>query len=901
MKNLNQNAGQWLDRYPYLKANVQFTNAVVYHWLDMPDTAEVLHNEALNLRKRIYGDSSREVADSYLWRGVLYNWGLQRKELAEESYRSAWELQKKYMPESRYALGSVYYGLANIAMENFRFDEALIFANEYLLLYHDIPYEQAFGKQLIANAYWGMRDHDKSLKYRREAINIYRRSGFKEDLIIEYGNLANDLTNLGRYEEAEQVLTRGQQILNTAHMKDPYHAIILYVNFGDLYRLMKKYASAEQYIERAMNIALRQYGERNNEVADIFSSHGEVMRDQLRFQDALLDFQRMLIAVIPGFSSTDYEVMPGIQSENPYFKNIISATFKKADAFLAWYGADHDPLHLEFALKNYKQAYAQIAEARRSIGDELSKPYLMSNFQESIENSIECARLQYNRTKDPALINDILYFVEFTKYLNVLDALDRSERANNSDVPVQILFRLDSTRNELNHLQRVELESKHFALSDDSLAKVRNKILNLIGERRDLVARIARYSLHDISAEKRVIPIEDVQTQLKRDEQILEFFWGKDTIYTISITSTSSSVNAIANDSEMNSLLKSIHGMLKNTPSYKPGAVHQYVASTYALHSKLFKPVVNREKLIIVPDGPLNLIPVEALVTDPKAVNHSFRDLAYMIHDHEISYAYSCSILFHKGDHPAAGNDKIEKVLAFSYSGDMKQSGRSMQDQRPVLPGTFSELETLSGIFSNVSRFTDKNALKGNFIKMARDHDLIHLGLHGIGDPEVADHSRLVFPSDSMNTSDLYAYEIYNMKIDAKLVVLSACETGIGKQQQGEGIFSIARAFRYAGCPSVVMSMWRVNDRFTASLMESFYKDLHAGNPLAASLRNAKRKFLETSTDFTSHPANWSAFVLNGNNQSFEVSRSYYTLILLLAGALLVWAAIKFRWISFLS
>ena len=84
-------------------------NPVVYNWLNMPDTAELLHNQALDLRKIIYGETSREVADSYLWRGVLYNWGLQRKDLAERNYRSAQELQKKFMPDSRYALGSVYF------------------------------------------------------------------------------------------------------------------------------------------------------------------------------------------------------------------------------------------------------------------------------------------------------------------------------------------------------------------------------------------------------------------------------------------------------------------------------------------------------------------------------------------------------------------------------------------------------------------------------------------------------------------------------------------------------------------------------------------------------------------------------------------------------------------------
>jgi CHAT domain-containing protein len=177
-------------------------------------------------------------------------------------------------------------------------------------------------------------------------------------------------------------------------------------------------------------------------------------------------------------------------------------------------------------------------------------------------------------------------------------------------------------------------------------------------------------------------------------------------------------------------------------------------------------------------------------------------------------------------------------------------------------------MEALSHYFKNVTRYSDRHALKANFIDQAPKHDLIHLGIHGVGDPVVADNSRLVFRSDSSGSGDLYAYEIYNLKISASLVVLSACETGLGKRQTGEGILSIARAFAYAGSPSVVMSMWRVNDTFTASIMQDFYKNLSEGDAVSASLRNSKKKFLQQADGFSAHPSNWAAFVLNGQDQS---------------------------------
>ena len=263
----------------------------------------------------------------------------------------------------------------------------------------------------------------------------------------------------------------------------------------------------------------------------------------------------MLNALIPESPSTDYRTIPEVQYENPYFKNIIAANFNKGDAFLAWFDNGGDIHHLELALANYRAAYHQIIIARQSIGDELSKPFLMSNFHKSVENSIACAHMLYRKTNNQKFIHDILYFVELTKYLNVLDALQRAERANNSEVPIELLFQLEGTRKELNKLQRLELQHEHLALSSDSVTNLRDQILNLIGTRRELMSEIAKYSGNTVFNPDNIVSMSDIQKQLKSDEQIVEFFWGRDSIYAISLTDQSANVTATANDSEMDSLL----------------------------------------------------------------------------------------------------------------------------------------------------------------------------------------------------------------------------------------------------------------------------------------------------------------------------------------------------------
>lgn len=254
-------------------------------------------------------------------------------------------------------------------------------------------------------------------------------------------------------------------------------------------------------------------------------------------------------------------------------------------------------------------------------------------------------------------------------------------------------------------------------------------------------------------------------------------------------------------------------------------------------------------------------------MVDHKPGKLSYNSLDYLIHHCEISYAYSSSILFRNSLKRAK---KINNVLAFSYSGGPGTPTIASRDQPAELPGTFKELEALSRLFNHVKRFTDQDASKSNFINNAAGSDIIHLGVHGIGDQEIADNSRLIFRRDSVNDAELYAYEIYNLELDAGLVVLSACESGIGRNQAGEGMFSIARAFTYAGCPSLVMSLWQVRDVFASELMISFYENLNQHAAVSSSLRNAKLKFLQESDAYASHPANWAAFVVNGQDLSFE-------------------------------
>jgi CHAT domain-containing protein len=145
------------------------------------------------------------------------------------------------------------------------------------------------------------------------------------------------------------------------------------------------------------------------------------------------------------------------------------------------------------------------------------------------------------------------------------------------------------------------------------------------------------------------------------------------------------------------------------------------------------------------------------------------------------------------------------------------------------------------------------------------DYRYVHFATHGlVNEPKPKLSGLMLAPVDSPQEDDiLYLGEIYNLSLNADLVVLSACETGVGKLVKGEGLIGLTRGFLYAGAANLLVSLWQVNDASTANLMIDFYQNLLAGKSKAAALREAKLRLLEQQTKYAK-PYHWAPFVLIG-------------------------------------
>lgn len=293
--------------------------------------------------------------------------------------------------------------------------------------------------------------------------------------------------------------------------------------------------------------------------------------------------------------------------------------------------------------------------------------------------------------------------------------------------------------------------------------------------------------------------------------------------------------------------------------------------------------------IVVLPDGPLNALPFESLV-----VNVAGKPPELLVDRHDVRYEYCLSFLRAREERQAAG-DVLACAPSFtgtdtSWSalrevGSLKQAAGSYLRSGPgPLTENIPEAEQAAALLhgrvlkgSEVTEEELRRALPGSGV--------LHFATHAVCSSRLPELSGILLApvvatggtrsTDSTlferNDGVLHAYEIQSMDIPAELVVLSACETAVGKERLGEGAMSIARAFKYAGTKNLVSSLWKVDDLATKEIMVGFYTHLASGMGKADALAQAKRDYRAAHPD--APPSKWAAFILIGDNEPVHLKK----------------------------
>ena len=312
------------------------------------------------------------------------------------------------------------------------------------------------------------------------------------------------------------------------------------------------------------------------------------------------------------------------------------------------------------------------------------------------------------------------------------------------------------------------------------------------------------------------------------------------------------------------------------------------------MHQNFIAPVRSSLKevkeLIIIPDGALSYLPFEALLTRlPKKITR-FKSHAYLLRQYAIQYNYSGSLAWEL-DHKS--HSHLFKPSLLSMAPNFQGDTRGLSP----LYNTFAEARKLGKLW-DAKVLLGRAASLEAFQKQAPNYQILHMATHGIYVREAANLSALAFVErkDTLNNEYLFTQDLYAMRLPAEMVVLSACETGIGDYHQGEGIISLAHGFIHAGAKSVVTTLWSVDDVKTAELVVGFFQNLKKGQNRPLALQQAKLDLLHNHPNDEVHPYYWAGLIGFGTSEPlYDPNHKLLVLAALVTALLgLAWLAIRY-------
>lgn len=379
--------------------------------------------------------------------------------------------------------------------------------------------------------------------------------------------------------------------------------------------------------------------------------------------------------------------------------------------------------------------------------------------------------------------------------------------------------------------------------------------------------------------------LSTVQKGLSKDCIIVEYSFGYNYVIITTLSDSSYTYKQVVFESDFKSKIEQLSKLLKSPFIIQNKKRDEFIDISHELYNILVKPIEAEikpySKIIFIPTEEINYLPFEVLLrTDEKK---PFHKLDFLIKDFSINYQYSVAI-YHQLKQKTAIEDKsflgfapiFENGQTIDYAARtadfiVDSLLRSVDDNRFInLPNSKIEIETIAQIIKNnngkttvlLEETATKNILREEL--KSKSYQFIHIATHGIVNFQTPKLSALACYDTTKNVEKalLFANEVQMQDIQADLVVLSSCESGIGKLVEGEGLIALNRSFIASGANNVIFSLWKVNDELTAELMIDFYKFYFQNQSYTEALRQAKLKMLQDP--IRANPRYWAAFVLIG-------------------------------------
>jgi len=877
-------------------------------------------DKALNINKEIKGDSCLEVSNLYNSLGNVYS-QMGEYDVALENYTNDLNIKQKIYGENSTELATSYSNIAIFYSNIGQYDKSLELRLKVLKMVEQTGVENiqtAEAYSGIANIYIAKGEYDTAKEYLLKAIIIRKKLlGDKHFKIADdYINLGIIYENSDKLEEAEDYYFLALEIKIANFGETNPDIADIYNNLGIIAKKNKSYTNAIQYFEYALNVKKANYGDFNSDVAQIYTNIGTMYYDKGDYEaaktnmqraidinygvygekhpnlvepyinlayifydtkddeQALLYFQKSIVANIIDFNTEDYTINPKL--ENYYNANKLLLSLEgKAKAFVGRYNNQNTVNDLISAFELYQLCDTLMGKIRQSTISKSDKISFGIKASEVYSDAIStCIIINKLIPEDDLYLKYAFYFSEKNKAGTLLEAISGAQAQKFAGIPDELL-------NEEKYLsnQIVYFEKQLADLTDISLEEFyRNQLFINNNKYRELIKSFENdYPKYfEMKYDNKTVTVEDIQEMLDDSSALRSYFISETNIYIFTITKnkifSEISVKPVDIDNQI---------LIFNTviTSAKSQNILLYQKLAFSFYKLLFPNEIseNINRFWIIPDGILGTIPFEALFTEEYSGElKTFNKYPYLIKKYSISYSFSANLLFStfNNSYEIARPEKDFLGIAPVFSSDNIMTFNGTQAIE--LLGTAKEVNNIKDNFTTRNFVSDAylnkeaSEAKLKYTKLT-DYKFIHIATHGFVNSETPELSGLLLSKNQITGDDgiLYTGEIYNLELNSDLVVMSACETGLGKISKGEGVIGLSRAILYAGAKNIIVSLWQVSDESTSILMEDFYNNILNNNldfntivDLSDYLHDAKIKMIEAN--IYPHPYYWSSFILIG-------------------------------------
>jgi CHAT domain-containing protein/Tfp pilus assembly protein PilF len=811
----------------------QFKIGLLLHYFDSLDFAKTAYQNAIALKAK-----NENIADSFLFQPLLFIGSIYYSQNKFDSayffYKEAEKVSEQYpnplQEEGRLynRFGTMYYEIGNYKQAQNYFEKAIQLLPKKDPSYTDflIKYKSNIATSLI-----------KLEKY-NEADSIYKS-------ILPLNSNTNEiLTSIGSIALLTDKPEKALEYFRKVHY-DNYNNIILLNKIGKAFLQMNNIDSSEKYLQKALEENEKWNNlKKNKNHGNTLQYLGDKCIIEKKYEEAITNYQNAILQFYPDYNEVDINKNPEIFSGVFSYINLFNTLASKADAFEKLYQQDKKQTSLDAALNTYHSAFSLADYVEKTYDSDEARLFLNKIKYKVHDRPIHISLQLYELTKDKLYLEAAYNFDQQNKAstlsLNVQESAIKSQTNTNED-----LFQKETSIKT--NITRLSLKAAQINDSNQ-LVKIKTGIRDYeieLGKLQDKINELPGYKAKKFA--KSIPSIAQVQKLLSNKTALVSYHLGENELVVLCITAKELSYTKQIIDSTFFKTIKSFKSSLNN---YSGAQKYDGTKSANQLYNATIKPIVNKidnvENLLIIPDDELNNLPFEAL-TDEKE--------NFVLDKFKVQYQYSTALL----------RDDIKTNTTNKTTLAMAPFASTSSETFTKLAFTKKEIENLQG---NI--LMDTAASKKNFLALAEKSAILHLATHTIVNDTIPEKSLIAFyPFMGLSSTEnnLYLQEIYNLKLDGtKLVVLSSCETGTGQLAKGEGLMSLSRAFTYAGCPNILGSLWKADDKSTAWIMQRFYKYYNDGIDAATALQKAKLDYIqspEIEKRFKS-PNYWAHLVLTG-------------------------------------